>query len=79
VVKKIISANRSPTRVHVGEIASRPVLMVPEDTTLLEASAKIVEKRVRRLVVEKNGQPVGIISDTDLFRTVEEFGWAHDV
>jgi len=53
--------------------------MVPEDTTLLEASAKIVERRVRRLVVEKNGQPVGIISDTDLFRTVEEFGWAHDV
>jgi isocitrate dehydrogenase len=79
VVKKIISANRSPTRVRVGEIASRPVLMVPEDTTLLEASAKIVEKRVRRLVVEKNGEPVGIISDTDLFRTVEEFGWAHDV
>jgi isocitrate dehydrogenase len=79
VVKKIISANRSPTRVQVSEIASRPVLMVSEDTTLLEAATKIVEARVRRLVIEKRGEPVGIISDTDLFRTVEEFGWAHEV
>jgi len=79
VVKKIISANRSPTRVQVGEIASRPVVMAPEDTTLLEASQKIVGARIRRLVIEKFGEPVGIISDTDLFRTVEEFGWAHEV
>ena len=79
VVKKIISVNRSPNRVHVGEIATRPVIMVPDDTTLLEAAAKIVDLRVRRLVVEKGGEPVGILSDTDLFRTVEEFGWAHEV
>ena len=79
VVKKIISVNRSPNRVHVGEIASRPVVMVPDDTSLLEAAAKIVDLRIRRLVVEKGGGPVGILSDTDLFRTVEEFGWAHEV
>jgi hypothetical protein len=30
-------------------------------------------------VVTKGGEPVGILSDTDLFRTVEEFGWAHEV
>jgi len=79
VVKKIISVNRSPNRVHVGEIATRPVIMVPDDTSLLEAAAKIVDLRVRRLVVTKGGEPVGILSDTDLFRTVEEFGWAHEV
>jgi isocitrate dehydrogenase len=79
VVKKIISVNRSPNRVHVGEIATRPVIMVPDDTSLLEAAAKIVDLRIRRLVVTKGGEPVGILSDTDLFRTVEEFGWAHEV
>jgi isocitrate dehydrogenase len=79
VIKKIISANRSPTRVHVGEIASRPVMMVSEDTTLLDASSHMVNSNIRRVVVEKNGKPIGIVSDTDLFRTVEEFGWAPDV
>jgi isocitrate dehydrogenase len=78
VIKKIISANRSPNRVQVGEIASRPVVMVPEETTLLEASSRMVEANIRRVVVGKGGRPVGIVSDTDLFRTVEEFGWAHE-
>jgi len=79
VIKKIISANRSPTRVQVGEIASRPVMMVSEDTTLLDASSHMVNSNIRRVVVEKDGKPIGIVSDTDLFRTVEEFGWAPDV
>ena len=79
VVKKIISANRSPTRVRVGEIASRPVLMVPRGTTLLDASSRMVEANIRRIVVESDGLPVGIFSDTDLFRTVEEFGWGSDI
>lgn len=79
VVNKIISTNRSPTRVQVGEIATRPVVMVPDDTSLLEVSSHMVRSNIRRVVVSKNDKPVGIVSDTDLFRTVEEFGWSHDL
>jgi isocitrate dehydrogenase len=79
VVNKIISTNRSPTRVQVGEIATRPVVMVPDDTSLLEVSSHMVRSNIRRVVVSKHDEPVGIVSDTDLFRTVEEFGWSHDL
>jgi isocitrate dehydrogenase len=79
VIKKIINANRSPTRITVGEIATRPITMISEDASLQEASSRMVEAGIRRVVVAKNGEPVGIVSDTDLFRTVEEFGWAPDV
>jgi len=79
VVKKIISANRSSTRVHVGEIASRPLLTVDRDTSLFEAASKMINHHIRRLVVERGGQPIGIVSDTDLFRSVEEFGWEPDL
>ena len=75
VVKKIISVNRSPARVQVNEIATRPLLMVAEDTSLQEASAKMLEANIRRVVVQKDEQPVGIVADTDLFQTVQEFGW----
>ncbi|MCP5418950.1 MAG: isocitrate dehydrogenase (NADP(+)) [Gammaproteobacteria bacterium] len=78
VMQKIISANRSTSRVHVGEIASRPVRMIPREMTLREAAARMVDTNVRRLVVEKEGKPVGIVSDTDLFLAVEEFGWEPD-
>jgi isocitrate dehydrogenase len=79
VVKRIISANRSPARVRVGDIATRPVLMVGEDTSLQEAASHMVSSNIRRVVVEEHGRPVGIVSDTDLFRAVEEFDWAPDV
>ncbi len=79
VVKKIVSANRSPASVSVDEIATRPLMMVPEDLSLHDASAKMVENNIRRLVVEKDGQPLGIVSDTQLFKTVQEFGWGPDV
>ncbi|PWV62460.1 isocitrate dehydrogenase (NADP(+)) [Plasticicumulans acidivorans] len=75
VMRKIINANRSPARVAVNEIANRPLIMVARDTSLAEASTTMVEANIRRVVVGATGTPVGVVSDMDLFRTVEEFGW----
>ena len=78
VLKKVISANRSPARVKVGEIANRPLVTVKRDISLAEASQKMAAANVRRVVVEMDGKPVGMVTDHDLFRTVEVFGWGSD-
>jgi isocitrate dehydrogenase len=78
VLKKVISANRSPARVKVGEIANRPLVTVKRDISLAEASQKMAAANVRRVVVEMDGKPVGMVTDHDLFRTVEVFGWGPD-
>ncbi len=76
VVKKIIGANKSPTMVKVGEIATRPLITVRDDTPLSQIASLILEHSIRRVVVRNgSGEPVGIVSDNALFRTVEEFGW----
>ena len=75
IIKKIVNANRSTTRAKVDDIATRPLIMVPQDLSLQEAAAKMIEANIRRVVMEKDGVPIGITSDTDLFRTVDEFGW----
>ncbi|HQC73129.1 MAG TPA: isocitrate/isopropylmalate family dehydrogenase, partial [Candidatus Competibacteraceae bacterium] len=75
VLKKVISANRSPARTQVGEIATRPLVTVKRDMSLSEASGRMVEANVRRVIVEMDGKPVGMVTDNDLFRTVEVFGW----
>ncbi|HMV38950.1 MAG TPA: isocitrate dehydrogenase (NADP(+)) [Plasticicumulans sp.] len=75
IVRKIINANRSPARVVVNEIVNRPLVMVSRDTTLTEASSKMLEANIRRVVVGASGTPIGVVSDMDLFRTVEEYGW----
>jgi isocitrate dehydrogenase len=78
VLKKVISANRSPARVKVGEIANRPLVTVKREMSLAEASQKMAMANVRRVVVEMDGKPVGMVTDHDLFRTVEVFGWGAD-
>ncbi len=75
VLKKIISVNRSPARVQVGEIANRPLVTVKREMSLAEASQRMAEANVRRVVVEMGGKPVGMVTDNDLFRAVEVFGW----
>jgi isocitrate dehydrogenase len=75
VVSRIVHANRSPASANVEDIATKPLVTVPVDMSLFECSAQMLESRIRRVVVTQNEVPIGIVSDTDLFRNVEEFGW----
>ncbi|HRE54916.1 MAG TPA: isocitrate dehydrogenase (NADP(+)) [Candidatus Competibacter sp.] len=79
VLKKIISVNRSPARVKVGEVTNRPLVTIKREMSLADAAQKMSEANVRRVVVEMDGKPVGMVTDNDLFRTVEVFGWGPDV
>jgi isocitrate dehydrogenase len=75
VLARIISPNRRPNTVKVSEVASKPLITVPADMTLHECSAHMSNKNVRRVaVVDSNNAPIGIISDTDIFASVEQFG-----
>ena len=75
IISRILHANRSPEWVKVEDIASKPLVTVPIDMPLHECASQMVGANIRRVVVEQNETPIGIISDTDLFRCVEEFGW----
>jgi isocitrate dehydrogenase len=75
VVSRIVHANRSPAMVKVEEIATMPLVTVPVDMSLYDCSSQMIGANIRRVVVAQNEVPIGIVSDTDLFRSVEEFGW----
>lgn len=75
VLDRIVRANRSSEHVAVGELASRPLLTAARDMSLQACSELMVNHRVRRVVVQEGGQPVGIVSETDIFRVVEQYGW----
>jgi isocitrate dehydrogenase len=75
VLKRIVNANRAPEEVKVGEIATRPLIYVTPGTSLRDCSALMIDRNIRRAVVQQEGAPVGIVSDTDIFQVVEERGW----
>jgi isocitrate dehydrogenase len=75
VVTKVILSNHSPTKMKVNEVATRPLKMVTVDTSLHECVTLMSQLNIRRIVVEKGKQPIGIVTYTDIMRTVEKFGW----
>jgi len=75
VLSRIVSANRAPNSVQLGEVASKPLVTVPIDMTLHECAAYMSSSNIRRCAVtDKDQEPIGIISDTDIFASVEQFG-----
>jgi isocitrate dehydrogenase len=75
IVTKIVRDNKSPTDVSVGEIATRPVVTVPPETHLHEAANILSERNISRLLVAKDGDIIGITTETDIFSAIEQFGW----
>ena len=75
IVTKVLGPNRSVEDVTVGEIANRKLYVISPDTPLQMIAESLRHHNVRRLVVEDNGRPVGIVSQSDLIEAVNEFGW----
>lgn len=74
IAKHVVSENRSPERVNVYEIMTKPVLTVPADMNIRYAVRLLVQFGLSRaLVVDVNRAPVGIATLRDLvLRHVEE-------
>jgi isocitrate dehydrogenase len=75
VLRKIIVPNRQPGGMTVDEIANRYLITCARDTPLLHVARQMMNNGIRRIVVMENGQPLGIVTEADLFRLVEQSGW----
>ncbi|MFO7858754.1 MAG: CBS domain-containing protein [Ectothiorhodospiraceae bacterium] len=75
VLARIVQPSRRPNSVKVGEVASKPLVTVPVDMTLHDCAKHMGNSNIRRCAVnDKGDEPIGIISDTDIFASVEQFG-----
>ncbi len=75
VLRRIIVPNRQPGGMTVDEIANRYLITCTRDTPLLQVARQMMNNGIRRIVVMENGQPLGIVTEADLFRLVEQSGW----
>jgi len=57
---------------HVREVMSSPPITVSEDAPLEEAARLMVEKKIGCLPVMRDGDLVGMITETDVFETFVE-------
>ncbi len=59
-------------QLQVDRVASRPVVTVSPETTIVETAKLMLEHRIAGLPVVENGELVGIITESDIFRMVVE-------
>ena len=70
ILKKVVARNKNPSSVIVGDVMSGLLITIEADEDILEASRKMDEHRIRRLIVTENGKMVGKITANSISRNV---------
>jgi len=68
VLKRVVAKARNPDETLVGDVMSKPLTVVSPEASLEEALELMFEKRVKKLIVAKDKELVGLITMTDIAR-----------
>jgi len=72
IVSKIVQSRIPPDAVKALEIMSTPVVTISEDASIEEAARLMAKKRIKKLIVVRDDELVGILTSTDLVRVEPE-------
>ncbi len=70
ILKKIVAVGKDVNSLKVETVSTRPLITTTPDMTIVECAQLMLDKNIRRVVVTEDGEPIGIISDTDIFHFV---------
>lgn len=62
-----------PYRKKVGDLMTRPAISVDEETSIMAAAQLMIDRKISSLLVTKNGELRGIVTEHDLFRMIPCF------
>ncbi len=78
-LQKMAAKKKTPHKIPVTEIMSYPVVTVPANTSILQASKIALKNHIRRLPVLEGRKLVGIVTQTDLVATLTSYGLLGDI
>jgi len=70
IIRKAVAAGRSPSQILVQDIMTPNVITIKKDSTVSDAAGIMRTYSLKRLPVTENGQLIGIISSTDIIRSL---------
>ena len=73
LMEKIAAEGVDPTKMTVSEVMTAPLTTVDASSSVIDAARRMVEKRVKRLVVTDQDKIVGIVTQTDLVSHMTDF------
>lgn len=73
LAKKIILKGLDPKNVVARELMSSPLVTIDASASLGDAAILLQEKRIRRLLVQKGNEIIGIFTQRDLERALLDY------
>ncbi|MEI8309055.1 MAG: NADP-dependent isocitrate dehydrogenase [Chloroflexales bacterium] len=67
ILKKIVAIGSATNGVAVDQITTRPLITTTPDISITACAQLMLDNNIRRVVVTEADEPIGIISDTDIF------------
>lgn len=67
---RVIAEQRDPARTSLEQVKSHPVVTIPSDHSILAARRLLEQKAIRRLVVLEKDAVCGLITQTDIHRSI---------
>ncbi len=68
LVHKVLAPNLPPDALEVSRVMTKELITIGPEESVSEAARIMVKNGIGRLVVMAGGQPVGILTTTDLAR-----------
>ncbi len=78
IFSKVVAHDRDPRETRVATIASGRLEPVSPEISLWDCSARMVESGALLLPVVEGQTVIGVVTDSDIFRAIEERGWGVD-
>ena len=72
IISKIVQTRIPPDAVKAIEVMTTPVVTISEDASIEEAARVMSKKHIKKLVVVRDGELVGIITSSDLVRVAPQ-------
>jgi CBS domain-containing protein len=73
VLAKVVAEGGDPGKMTLGEIMSKEIVAVDADLGLAAVAALMSEKGIRRLLVKKGGEVVGVITSRTMLARMNDY------
>lgn len=73
MLKRVLLQLRDPRRTRISHIMSKPLITSSSETEVREAVRLMNERRIKKLPVVEDGHLLGLVSLTDVVRTLGYF------
>ena len=73
MLKRVMLQGRDPKKSRISQIMSEPLITISPDTDLREAINLMTERRIKKLPVVEDGNLRGLLSITDIVRSLAYF------